>query len=138
APVTSFKAGDGKLIELPRGGKTKVAITRAGDFKGKLSYLPRGLPVNMTAPAGAIDANKTAAELPIDLRGNTPVGTYTFYLDGVAEQVDYARNPEAAAAAAERKKEVDAIKVMADAEAKAATDAKAAADKGAADAATAV
>ena len=138
SPITGFTAGDGKVIELPRGGKVKIPTARAGAFKGRINFIPRGLPANITAPAGAINANQNAGEFEITLRNTTPTGTYTFYLDAVAEQVDYTHNPEAATAAAERKKEVDALKAKADADAKAASDTKATADKAAADAATAV
>lgn len=138
SPFSDFKAGGGKVWETSRAGKLKIPVARAGAFKGRINFVPRGLPANVNAPAAAINPNQNSAEFQLDLRSNTPTGTYTFYLDAIAEQVDYARNPEAAAAAAERKKEVDQIKTKADADAKAATDAKNAADKLAADTATAV
>ncbi|MEQ8785055.1 MAG: pre-peptidase C-terminal domain-containing protein [Pirellulaceae bacterium] len=138
SPISNFQAGGGKVWETSRGGRLKIPVARAGAFKGKINFVPRGLPPNVNAPAGAVNANQTSAEFQIDLRSNTPTGTYTFYLDAIAEQVDYTHNPEAAAAAAERKKEVDQIKVKADADAKAAATAKASADKLAADAATAL
>ena len=131
SPILDFKAGGGQPIEHCRGAKIKIPVTRGGAFKGKINFMPRGLPANVSAPAGAINANAAAGEFQVDLRSNTPTGTFSFYLDAVAEQVDYARNPEAAAAAAERKKEVDAAKTKADADAKAAASAKTAADQAA-------
>jgi hypothetical protein len=138
SPISNFQAGGGKVWETSRGGRLKIPITRAGAFKGKMNYVARGLPPNVNAPNGNVNANQTSTEFQLDLTSNTPTGTYTFYLDAIAEQVDYTHNPEAAAAAAARKKEVDAIKTKADADSKAAATAKAAADKAAADAATAL
>lgn len=138
SPLSDFQAGGGKVWETSRGGKLKIPVSRGGAFKGRINFVPRGLPANVNAPAAAINPNQAAAEFQVDLRSNTPTGTYTFYLDAIAEQVEYVRNPEAAAAAAERKKEVDQLKTKADADAKAATTAKAAADKRAAEATAAV
>ena len=128
SPV-ALQAGGGKVWEDSRGAQLKIPFTRGGPFTGAMSIVPRGLPPNVNAPAVNLGANAAGGEVQVNLTANTPTGTYTFYLDAIAQQVDYSRNPEAAAAAAERKKEVDQIKLQADAEAKAATDAKAAADK---------
>lgn len=133
-----LQAGGGQVWENSRAAQIKIPYTRSGPFKGAVSVVPRGLPPNVNAPAINIGANATTGEFQVNLNANTPLGTYTFYLDAIAQQVDYNRNPEAAAAAAERKKEVDQIKVQADAEAKTAADAKAAADRLATETANAV
>ena len=127
APLT-FRAGGGKVWETSRVGKLKIPFTRGGTFKGQINFVPRGLP-NLTVRATNAAANKTSGEFQISLRSNSPIGTYTFYLDGVATQLNYRRNPEAAAAAAARKKEVDQIKAKAVAAAKASAAAKSAADR---------
>jgi len=136
--LVSFQAGGGKVWETSRAGQLKIPYTRGGAFTGQILFMPRGLPPAVTAPAANVAANATTGEFQVNLTATTPTGTYTFYLDAIAQQADYSRNPEAAAAAADRKKEVDQIKVQADADAKAATDAKVVADKLAVDTAAAV
>ena len=130
--MVAFQAGGGKVWETARGGKLAIPVTRGGAFKGQINFIGRGLP-GVTFPQASLAANKPTGEVQVSLTANVPPGTHSFFLDGIAQQVDYARNPEAAAAAAERKKEVDAIKVKADADAKVAVAAKAVADKAAAD-----
>ncbi len=134
----SLAIGNGKLVEAPRGARLKIPYTRSGLFKGNITAVPRNIPLGAQAPQVTIPGNKTTGEFDITLTAATPPGTYTLYLDAVAQQVPYARNPEAAAAAVERQKEVNDIKAKADAEAKTANDAKAAADKGLNDANSAV
>ncbi|MFP6611286.1 MAG: PPC domain-containing protein [Pirellulales bacterium] len=129
--------GNGKVYETSRAGILKIPYTRTGSFKGKINALGIDLPPNVELKAFAIDPNVSSGEFPIKLKNNTPTGTYTICLFGIAEKVKYARNPEAAAAAAERKKEIDKINAAAAANAKAATDAKTAADKMATDTAAA-
>ena len=127
--LVTFQAGGGKVWEASRAAQLKIPVARTGPFVGQLNYVPRGLPPGATSPAANLAANTAAGEFQINLSAATPPGTYSFFLDGLALQADYARNPEAATAAAARQKEVDQIKVQVDAEAKTAADAKAAADK---------
>jgi len=136
APV-SLTAGNGQVLETSRGGIIKVPYARSGPFTGKLTLQLRDLPPNINSPQLTINPNTNSGEHELRLQANTPTGTYTVYFAGTAEQVDYSRNPEAAAAAAARQKEVDQIKAAADAAAKAAADAKTAADKAAAETAAA-
>ncbi len=133
APV-AVAIGNGKVYETSRAGQLKIPYTRSGDFKGKINATGAGLPANAELKAFAINPNANSGEFPINLKNNTPVGTYTIHLALVAEKIKYARNPEAAAAAVERKKQVDQIAAEATAANKAATDAKAAADKAATEA----
>ena len=125
----TFQAGGGKVWETSRGGRIKIPYARGGLFKAAINFVPRGLPPNSTSPAANVAANATTGEIQLSLTSNTPTGTFTFYLDGIAQQVTYSRNPEATVAAAARKKEVDQIKAQADAESKAIAAAKVIADK---------
>jgi hypothetical protein len=134
API-AMTIGNGQIYETPRAGIVKIPYKRAGDFKGKLTVNGVNLPANFELKQ--FDMNPNGGEFPINLKANTPTGTFTIHLRGLAQQVKYARNPEAAAAATERKKEVDKINAEAAAAAKAATDAKTAADKAATDTAAA-
>jgi hypothetical protein len=67
-----------------------------------------GLPRNTQPQNTNFDGNKADGEFQINLQGDTPVGTYTFHLIGTS-QVNYARNPESAKAATERKAAVDKL-----------------------------
>ncbi len=134
SPVT-IQAGDGKLLETSRAGIIKIPVTRSGTFKGKLTLKPDVIPDNVDAPVLTLNNNANSGEYEIKLKNNTPTGTYSFVLEGIAEQHDYARNPEAAKAAAEKKVQVDKIAAEASAAAKAATAAQTTA-KNAATAAT--
>lgn len=136
--LVTFQAGGGKVWEASRAAQLKIPVARTGAFVGQLNYVPRGLPPGVTSPAANLAANAAAGEFQVNLSAATPPGTYSFYLDGLALQADYVRNPEAAAAAAARQKEVDQIKAQADAEAKTAADAKATSDKLVADTTAAV
>lgn len=136
APV-AVQAGEGKVYETSRAGIVKVPYTRSGPFKGKINLRAQDLPANVDAINFSINPNANNGEMEVKLKSNTPTGTYSIYLSGIAEKVKYARNPEAAEAAANRKEEVDKINAEAAAAAKAAADEKAAADKAAADTAAA-
>jgi hypothetical protein len=126
--LISFQAGDGKVWETSRGGKLTIPITRGGAFKGQINFIGRGLP-GINFPVANVAANQTTGQALVTLPGTIQPGTYSFYLDGIAQQVDYARNAEAAAKVAEFQKEVNQIKTKADADAKLAATAKAAGDK---------
>jgi len=137
APV-AVSAGGGKDWEIPRTGTTKIPYTRSGSFKGKIDLQARDLPPNVDDIKFSINPNNNSGEFEVKLKNNTPPGTYSFYLSGTAEKVKYARNPEAAEAAAQRKAEVDKIHAETIAAEKAAAEEKAAADKAASDAEAAV
>lgn len=136
--LVSLQAGGGKVWETSRGGQLKIPYTRGGTFKGQIILFARGLSADVRVTPVTIGNGANAGEVPLNLTSQTPTGTRTIWFDAVAQQVDYARNPEAAEAAKKRQQEVNQIKTKADADAKAATDAKAAADKVAAEAAAAV
>ena len=127
--ILGLEFGDGTVHEASRGANVKLPFTRRGAFKGKLTMQPVDFPANVTAKQLVINAGTDNGEYVIELKANTPPGTYTVYLRGTAEKVKYSRNPEAVVAAQEKKKKVDEIKAEADANAKAAVTAKTAADK---------
>jgi len=139
SPLTAFKAGAAPVYETSRGGVLKIPYTRAGGFKGKLLQVQvEDLPPNVTSARFDVNANAMNGEFEIKLTAAAPVGEYTLYLDGTAEKVKYSRNPEAAAEAAKRQAEVNAIQTKAAADAKAATAAKVITDKAAVDTTAAV
>ena len=129
APYT-VKVAEAKVWEMSRAGKLEIPIkvTRRGDFKGALAMTAAGLPPNAKVNNFNIDGNTTEMKVQLELPNNTPVGTFTFYLNAQS-QVSYKRNPQAQAAAEAAKKEVDALLAKANEEAKKATQAKAEADK---------
>jgi translation initiation factor 2B subunit (eIF-2B alpha/beta/delta family) len=95
--------GDGKVIETARGGVLKIpyTVTRQEGAAGTLTGFPVGLPPNIGLPQVPMGGNN-AGDFELRLQANTPPGTYTFYLAGSAQGVNYSRNPEAAAQAKER------------------------------------
>jgi hypothetical protein len=156
----NVEVAEAKVFEVSRAGKLEIPLkaTRRGEFKGAIALVAVGLPQNIRINNMNIDASKSDAKLAFDVPNNAPLGTYSFYLTATS-QVPYKRNPEAAAKAAEAKKELDKIvaemteankkaaeaktnaeKAATDAaaELKKTTDAKAAADKAAADGAAAL
>ena len=136
APAT-VTAGGGKVWETSRAGIVKIPFTavRRNEFKGNIVVTSADLPPNIDSPAVTLAANVTAGEFQITLKPNTPVGTYTINLSAIAQNVPYARNPEAAKAAAERRTEFEKINTDTQAAAKAAVAVKTVADKMATDAA---
>ena len=136
--LVSLQAGGGKVWEASRGAQLKIPYTRGGTFKGPIILFPRGMSADVRVTPTNVGNGTNSGEVQLNLTAQTPTGTRTVWFDAVAQQVDYARNPEAAEAAKKRKQEVDQIKTKADADAKAATTAKTAADKAAAEAAAAV
>lgn len=131
----ALTAGNGQVYETSRGGLLKIPYARSGPFAGQISIIARDLPPGMNGiQFQAAGAN---GEFEVRLNGEAAVGTYSFYLWGMAQGVKYRRNPEAATAAAARKVEVDKIAADEAALAKVAADEKALADKAATDTAAA-
>ncbi len=123
-------AGKELVLEMSRMGSIKVPVNlvRRGEFKGPVALSAVGLPPNVPAVAQAtVAADKAAGEIEIKLPNNAPLGVYSFFVLGVTD-VSYARNPEALAAALERKAALEKIAADETAAAKAAADAKAAAE----------
>ncbi len=132
--IIGLELGDGSVVEAPRAQNVKFTYKRRGEFKGKLTLNASGQPPNAAVKQLVINANAETGEFVVELKANTPPGTYTMYLRGTAEKVKYSRNPEAVVVAQEKKTKVDQIKADADAAAKVETDAKTVADKAAVDA----
>ncbi len=105
--------GTSDTVEIARAGKIKVPVyvKRRGDFTGKVEVALRGLPSNVKVKNLTLDSKVEKAELELDVQKGAPLGTYTIYLETRSE-VNYRRNPEAVAAATERRKVLE--KVVAD------------------------
>lgn len=102
--------GDGKLIETARGGVVKIAYLQKGreGIGGNLIAFPIDFPPQTGAPQVSIGA-AAAGEFEMRLTGQTPPGTYSFYLAGFNQGLQYKRNPEAAVKAKERQDRIGKI-----------------------------
>jgi len=103
APV-AFQLGNGQPIEISRGGPLKIpyTVTRRGNT-GSLVGFWDSLPPNFNGQQFNIDGNTSAGELQYNLPVNVLPGTYSLSLSTQVQNVQYARNPEAAKAAQDRK-----------------------------------
>src|SRR6185437_12124072 len=124
----SVEAKDGAAWEMSRAGKLEIplSITRRDGFAGPIQMTVSGLPrgfqrVNNLAVGDKADTAKLSLTIP----ANAPLGSFSIYLRATAKH-SYRRNPEAAAAAAERQKELGQLATELAAAAKTATEAKAA------------
>jgi len=111
APFTA-RLGEAQQPALStcRGGRLSipVQVVRRGGFAGSVSFALRGGPPGLQQINELnLEGSASSGTLELILPGDCPTGRYTFSLMGVAE-VPYARNPEAAAAAAARKAAVEA------------------------------
>ncbi len=106
----SMTIGDGKVLETSRGGILKIpyAIVRQEGAGGSINGFPIGLPPNMNAPQVSIGGNNNG-EFELRVQANTAPGTYSFYLAGSVQGLNYARNPDAAAKAKEAAEKFAAI-----------------------------
>ncbi|HXT57600.1 MAG TPA: PPC domain-containing protein, partial [Pirellulales bacterium] len=127
----SVEAKDGAAWEMSRAGKLEIplSITRRDGFAGPIQMTVSGLPrgfqrVNNLAVGDKADTAKLSLTIP----ANAPLGSFSIYLRATAKH-SYRRNPEAAAAAAERQKELGQLATELAAAAKTATEAKKAAEK---------
>lgn len=102
--------GDGELIETARGGVVKIAYQQKGreGIGGNLVAFPIDFPPQTGAPQVSIGAT-AAGEFEMRLTGQTPPGTYSFYLAGFNQGLQYKRNPEAAIKAKERQDRIGKI-----------------------------
>ncbi|MCI0635305.1 MAG: hypothetical protein L0206_15540, partial [Actinobacteria bacterium] len=105
--------GASDTVEIARAGKITIPVhvKRRDGFTGQVAVALQGLPSEVRVKNITLDANVEKADLELDVQNGTPLGTYTVYLETRSE-LDYRRNPEAAAVAAERTKELE--KVVAD------------------------
>ncbi|MEZ6055755.1 MAG: pre-peptidase C-terminal domain-containing protein [Planctomycetaceae bacterium] len=110
--------GDGKAIETSRGGVVKVPyqFKKQEGVGGNLIGFPIDFPPQTNAQQVNIGANEKG-EFELRFQANTPPGTYTFYLAGFNQGMQYKRNPEAAARAKERQERI--AKILTEAQQKA-------------------
>ncbi|HTU26562.1 MAG TPA: PPC domain-containing protein, partial [Pirellulales bacterium] len=79
---------DTARLEMARPGLVKftVNVIRRGDFKGPVTLVPLSVPPAATAKdAVVVEPDKTSAELEMKLNKNTPLGTYSFLVVGIAD-----------------------------------------------------
>jgi hypothetical protein len=129
-----------KVWETSRAGILKIpyTVTRRNDYKGAVQCVVTNLPANVNRTNFNIAGGNNAGEFQITLRNNTPAGLYTVHAATYVQAYSYARNPQAAEAAKQRKEEIDKISADAAAASKAAVAEKQKADKAATDTANAV
>jgi hypothetical protein len=119
----------GAAIETVKAAKVQIPVklTRRGEFKGVVTLTPFPLPPGVRPPSLELKPEAADGNLELALAANTPPGTYSLMLTGTSA-VSYARNPEAVTEVQARKTSVDKIVGELSAAAKAAADAKAAAE----------
>lgn len=103
--------GEQPLWETSRGGLLKIpySVTRRENFNGSITGMTTDLPRNVEVTQVGIGNGATSGEFEVRIPGNAPTGTYTVFLNGFVQGYQYARNPGAAKAAAERKAELEKI-----------------------------
>ena len=108
--------GDGKMLETSRGGVLKIpyAVKRLEGTAGNLIGFPIDFPPNTTAPQVNIAANEKG-EFEMRFLATTVPGTYSFYLAGFNQGMQYKRNPELAEKAKARQERI--AKILMDAQA---------------------
>ena len=110
APQTLTIGGDGKVLETSRGGVLKIpySVRRVEGSAGNLLGFPIDFPPNTNAQQVNIGGNEKG-EFEIRFQTNTVPGTYTFYLAGFNQGMQYKRNPELAAKAKLRQERIGVI-----------------------------
>ncbi len=107
--------GDGKPLETSRGGVLKIPYTvkRVEGSAGTLIGFPNDFPPNTNAQQVNIGANEKG-EFELRFQANTVPGTYSFYLAGFNQGLQYKRNPELAEKAKLRQERI--AKILMDAQ----------------------
>jgi len=110
APQTLTIGGDGRVLETSRGGVLKIpyAVRRVEGSAGNLLGFPIDFPPNTNAQQVNIAGNEKG-EFEIRFQSNTVPGTYSFYLAGFNQGMQYKRNPELAAKAKVRQERIGVI-----------------------------
>lgn len=126
----SVQPTEAKVWEMSRAGTLQIPVqaVRRNGFANALNLAPASVTPGINVGGLALDANTSAGMLTVALAPDAPVGDFTFHLH-CTSQVSYARNPEAAAAARERRTALEKIQTDAVASANAARDAKATAER---------
>ena len=129
APV-AFQLASGQPIELARGGQVKIpyTVTRRGNTGSLVSFWDT-LPPNFNQQQFNIDGNTATGEFQYNLPLNVLPGTYALSLSSQLQNVQYARNPDAAKAAQDRKTAFEKVFTDQQAANKAAQDQKSAAEQ---------
>ena len=109
--------GDGQVQETSRGGSIKVPYTlrKTDGSGGSLQGFPTDFPPNTSIPQVGIGGN-AKGEFEVKFQANTPPGTYTMYLAGFNQGLQYKRNPEEAEKAKLRQERI--AKILTDSQAK--------------------
>ena len=107
--------GDGKPLETSRGGVLKIPYTvkRVEGSAGTLIGFLNDFPPNTNAQQVNIGANEKG-EFELRFQANTVPGTYSFYLAGFNQGLQYKRNPELAEKAKLRQERI--AKILMDAQ----------------------
>jgi hypothetical protein len=129
APLT-VQAKEQKTWETTRGGKVTVplSVVRREGAKGGLSLAAEGLPGELKVAAVTIDEKATEAAVTIDVGEKLPLGTHVVLLKGVAKKA-FARNPQAVERLRADQERITALAKERAAQAEAAKQALAAAEK---------
>ena len=95
SPIT-FLIGDGKVLELKKGGEIKVPVklTRRDGGKSDCIVRTRDLPPNMTSGDVTIGKDKTDGTLVIKAKPNIAQGTYSLWLQSETK-IKLKPNPQA-------------------------------------------
>lgn len=109
APVV-LKLDDPPVVETARGGvvKFKYSVTRKEGAGGNINGFPIGLPPGIGLPQVGIGGNNSG-EFELRTQAATPPGTYSFYLAGMLQGMNYSRNPEAAERAKQRQERINKV-----------------------------
>lgn len=99
-----------KVLETSRGGILKIpySVKRLEGTAGNLIGFPINFPPNSNAPQVNIAANEKG-EFELRFQANTIPGTYSFYLAGFNQGMQYKRNPELAERAKARQERIAKI-----------------------------
>ena len=102
--------GDGKALETSRGGVIKIpyAMKKLEGTAGNLIGFPVDFPPNTNAQPVNIGGNEKG-EFEFRFQANTVPGTYSFYLAGFNQGLQYKRNPELAERAKARQERIGTI-----------------------------
>ncbi len=106
--------GDGKTLETSRGGILKIPYTvkRLEGTAGNIIGFPIDFPPNSNAQQVNIGTNEKG-EFEMRFQANTIPGTYSFYLAGFNQGMQYKRNPELAERAKFRQERIAKILIEA-------------------------
>ncbi|HQX49978.1 MAG TPA: hypothetical protein PLR25_08725 [Planctomycetaceae bacterium] len=102
--------GEGKTLETSRGGILKIPYTvkRLEGTAGNIIGFPIDFPPNTTAQQVNIAANETG-EFELRFLATAIPGTYSIYLAGFSQGMQYKRNPELAERAKTRQERIAKI-----------------------------